>query len=373
MEFVPENGKENIERELSRLIGYRLLGWSIISLWAVTVVILFRVFKSYPPAIDSWLLWISPLLILRALGSAIVHKQLRVAVHIPSVPVMGRYSLVSGICDGVILLSASIVAFSAATVSPAALIIFVMASLASLSLVYMFTPLVTAVVMVQVAIPAIASVFAFGVDIPVEFLLLGLFVLVGTAVGVNQFKALYLGQLKAKFEYEQEIFRAAESNFIFNQHWQKMQLAAVDWDRDLVIKSWNPAAERLFGFSTSEAQGRSLELLFEPEMAAEIRREWLHSAAHSATPALRVLDLNGVKVTTLWYDTPLFLDGELIGIASFVVNAADEAIAKLIPSAPDGIHSAQVTGKSPALSAAPLPVGVKALSSGERWGSQAAG
>jgi PAS domain-containing protein len=373
MEFCTESGKENIERELSRLIGYRLLGWSIISLWAVAVVTLFRIFKNYPPAIDSWLLWVAPLLILRALGTAIVHKQLRVAVNIPSSRVMRRYSLLSGVCDGVILLSACILAYSAASVAPAALTIFVMASLASLSLVYMFTPRVTATLMVQVVVPAIALVFAFGVKIPVEFLLLGMFVLVGTALGVNQFKSLYLGQLKSKFAYEKEIFHAAESNFIFNQHWQKMQLAAIDWDRDFVIKSWNPAAEKLFGVPASQAQGKSLDLLFEEGVAAEIRNEWLHGSSYQDCPALRVFSLADDKVATLWYDTPLLHDGELIGIASFVVSAADDVIAKLTPSIKAGLGNPRLGTKSPVLSTAPLPAGVKVLSSGERWGSHAAG
>lgn len=47
--------------------------------------------------------------------------------------------------------------------------------------------------------------------------------------------------------------------------------AIVSCDRDGLIRFWNPAAERIFGFSATEALGRSLDIIIpEPQRA----RHW---------------------------------------------------------------------------------------------------
>ena len=55
-------------------------------------------------------------------------------------------------------------------------------------------------------------------------------------------------------------------------HLQHMPLAAFSWDLDYQIMDWNPAAERIFGFSAEEAIGKNmLELLVPADVRADVK------------------------------------------------------------------------------------------------------
>ena len=327
MDPLVNDVSDSIERELSRAIGYRLLGWGIITLWAVAVVVLFRLLDSYAPAIDQWLLWVAPVLITRSIGSAVVHKQFRAGVNLPSLTALSRMSLLFGVSDGVILLSLAILLYTSGLATALPLLFAFTTCLAVSAFVYMYTPWVAPVLMALVIVPVLVLTLYLGVNLPPELLAACIGVLAITCVGVNRFKSLYLRHLQDKIRYQHEIQLAAESNFIFNEHWQKMHVAAIDWDRDCVIRSWNPAAERLFGITAEEARGESLELLFDRETAADIRSHWIHASEDKyEPPVLRTHPLLNDELTTCWYDTPLFHDGELIGIASFVIDLSERPV-----------------------------------------------
>jgi diguanylate cyclase (GGDEF)-like protein/PAS domain S-box-containing protein len=47
-----------------------------------------------------------------------------------------------------------------------------------------------------------------------------------------------------------------ESERRLRLHFERMPLAVIEWNPDLVVTSWNPAAEEMFGFSANEAIGQ---------------------------------------------------------------------------------------------------------------------
>ena len=51
---------------------------------------------------------------------------------------------------------------------------------------------------------------------------------------------------------------------------ESSQDAVISREIDGTILSWNPAAEKLFGYSTAEAVGRNIEILYPPELKAEM-------------------------------------------------------------------------------------------------------
>lgn len=327
MDFLTNDVSDNIERDLARIIGYRMLGWGIVTLWTVAVVALFRLFTQYPAAIDQWLLWVAPLMIIRSIGSAVIHKQFRAGVNPPSLKAVSRMSLLFGVSDGVVVLSLAVLLFAAGSASQLPLLFLFTTLLALTAFVYLYTPWVAPVLMALVIVPGLILGLYRGLELPLELLVSSIAVLAITCLGVNRFKTLYMRQWQDKLRYQQEIYQAAESNFIFNEHWQKMHVAAIDWDRDCVIRSWNPAAERLFGMPAEEARGQSLELLFDRETAADIRSHWLHAREDGhEPPMLRMPRAGDESFFTCWYDTPLFHDGELIGIASFVIDLAERPV-----------------------------------------------
>lgn len=68
--------------------------------------------------------------------------------------------------------------------------------------------------------------------------------------------------------------------------------AVIVSDRDGIIRGWNPAAERLFGFSRADAQGRPLDLII-PE---RLRRA--HDVGFRDALAAGRLKLEGRVMTT---------------------------------------------------------------------------
>ena len=105
-------------------------------------------------------------------------------------------------------------------------------------------------------------------------------------------------------------------------HRQQTPLGVIEWDADLNVTDWNPAAERIFGYPREQAIGRSLAELVVPadtrELAAESWRRLLKSkqASHSIDENLT---REGEARSCEWYNTPLVSeDGEVIGVASLV-------------------------------------------------------
>lgn len=50
-------------------------------------------------------------------------------------------------------------------------------------------------------------------------------------------------------------------------------------DRDGIIRLWNPGAERMFGFTSAEALGRSLDIIIPENLRARHWQGWAHAVA----------------------------------------------------------------------------------------------
>ncbi len=86
--------------------------------------------------------------------------------------------------------------------------------------------------------------------------------------------------------------------------------AIITKDRDAIIRSWNPAAERMYGYSAEEAIGQPISIIVPPDRAGEDR-----------TILARILDAERVD----HYETErLTKDGRLIMISLTVSPVRDE-------------------------------------------------
>ncbi|MCK9503075.1 MAG: PAS domain S-box protein [Porticoccaceae bacterium] len=295
------------------------------SLWATALFVIFQVFDDVPAVVDRWLLWISPLMVVRGVAGARIHHQLKGGLYFsPPLQSMKRMSMLFAISDGFLLLTALIIMASSAMVGVGFLVVGATVVLALLFLVYFFSPHAMIALVAVATVPALMLALLLGLSLPVGLILAAICVLAGTSFGILRFRRLLLRQLEDNVNYEFRINNVAESNYIFNQHWQKTPIAAIDWDQNLNIKSWNPAAEKMFGFSAVEALGQSLELIFSNADADAIRSTWL-SCQGGGGEKTNVIGRrqsctkSGHGVAADWYDTLLTLDDEVIGIASFVV------------------------------------------------------
>jgi len=105
-------------------------------------------------------------------------------------------------------------------------------------------------------------------------------------------------------------------------HVQQTPLGVIEWDTGFCVTDWNPAAEKIFGYSKQEALGKAAtELIIPDESLPSANDIWQailknHGGTRSTNSNITK---NKSKITCEWYNTPLVADnGEVIGVASLV-------------------------------------------------------
>jgi len=105
-------------------------------------------------------------------------------------------------------------------------------------------------------------------------------------------------------------------------HFDQTPLGIIEWDKDFNVISWNPAAEKIFGYTQEEATGRKGIDILVPENAKDIiEKVWLQLL--NGKGGTRSTNMNitkdGKHILCDWYNTPLINDnGEVIGVSSLV-------------------------------------------------------
>ncbi len=115
-------------------------------------------------------------------------------------------------------------------------------------------------------------------------------------------------------------------------HVQQTPLAVIEWDTDFLVTAWNPAAERIFGYSEAQALGRHASGLIVPESARDhVNAVW--TALLEKRGGERSTNENttsdGRTVLCEWYNTPLIdRAGAVIAVASLVQNITERRLAE---------------------------------------------
>ncbi len=110
-------------------------------------------------------------------------------------------------------------------------------------------------------------------------------------------------------------------------HFQQAPLGMIEWDNDFRVLDWNPAAEKIFGWSREEALGHDgQELMVPPEVRPYVADIW--EQIKKATGTVRACNENvtrdGRRITCEWCNTALIdEDGQIMGVASLVNDVTD--------------------------------------------------
>ena len=117
-----------------------------------------------------------------------------------------------------------------------------------------------------------------------------------------------------------------------NIHLDNTPLAALAWDKNFECFEWNPAAEKIFGFSREEALGRHAFKFIVPE-AVHDQVDGIFHALLSQTGGSHSINENvtkdGRKIICEWFNTPLIgNDGTPIGVSSFAQDITESHRAK---------------------------------------------
>jgi PAS domain S-box-containing protein len=115
-------------------------------------------------------------------------------------------------------------------------------------------------------------------------------------------------------------------------HFRRTPLASIEWNLDRTARLWNPAAERIFGFTAEEAATNDLFPLIVPpearQMVDEVWESLLTASGGEASTNANVTK-DGNRILCRWYNTPLLdSNGRVIAVASMAEDITARAHAE---------------------------------------------
>jgi PAS domain S-box-containing protein len=110
-------------------------------------------------------------------------------------------------------------------------------------------------------------------------------------------------------------------------HVQLTPLAVIEWDLNFCVTSWNPSAEKIFGYSAAEAMGRHAGFILPDSAKPHVDRVWsellVRMGGERSTNENMTKD--GRTILCEWYNTPLIDDdGRVLGVASLVQDISEQ-------------------------------------------------
>jgi PAS domain S-box-containing protein len=114
-------------------------------------------------------------------------------------------------------------------------------------------------------------------------------------------------------------------------HIEQTPLAVIEWDTDFRVLQWNPAAEKIFGFTADEAIGQHSDFMIPDTSREHVDRAWhdllAQQGGHRSTNENMRKD--GRIICCEWYNTPLTnADGVVVGVASLARDITERARAE---------------------------------------------
>ena len=114
-------------------------------------------------------------------------------------------------------------------------------------------------------------------------------------------------------------------------HIDRMPIAYVLFDDENRYSNWNPAAEKIFGYSRDEIIGQSHQLLVHPEdrIQVEAISGRLRTGDVTAHSINRNVTKDGRVIICEWHNTPLFSpNGAFLGVLSMTLDITDRVRAE---------------------------------------------
>ncbi|MET0858905.1 MAG: EAL domain-containing protein [Telluria sp.] len=121
-----------------------------------------------------------------------------------------------------------------------------------------------------------------------------------------------------------------ESTQRLTLHFQLTPLAVIEWDTGGYVVDWNPAAERIFGYTRADAVGRHASALMPAGGRAHAPPAWtgLLSGRDGTRTTHENLTRDGKVIYCAWYNTQLVdADGRVIGVTSLAQDATEQKVA----------------------------------------------
>jgi len=117
----------------------------------------------------------------------------------------------------------------------------------------------------------------------------------------------------------------------YEQHRLKTPLGIIDWDLQFRVLSWNPAAERIFGYPAAVAIGQHASFIVPADVRQHVDRVWeeLLTGRGGQWSTNQNVAADGRLIECEWYNTPLADEsGRVIGVVSIVHDVSAHARAE---------------------------------------------
>ncbi|RLA41371.1 MAG: hybrid sensor histidine kinase/response regulator [Gammaproteobacteria bacterium] len=108
-------------------------------------------------------------------------------------------------------------------------------------------------------------------------------------------------------------------------------LATIEWNTEHRLVGWNAAAEKLFGYTFTEVEGRLFSDFIPPGIKVDLKQLWADLITHSGgeTITSKILTKDGETIYTRWHNAPFYDDdGEISGTASVILDLTNERAAQ---------------------------------------------
>jgi PAS domain S-box-containing protein len=109
-------------------------------------------------------------------------------------------------------------------------------------------------------------------------------------------------------------------------HFERTPVGVVGWNTAFEVTEWNPAAEKIFGYTKEEALGRPFTLIVPEEAREQVDKvlKGLLTLSGGERSDNENVTKDGRTIICRWYNTPLIdAQGQVIGTASFVMDVTD--------------------------------------------------
>jgi rsbT co-antagonist protein RsbR len=163
-------------------------------------------------------------------------------------------------------------------------------------------------------------------------------------------------QLRAADELKRQADELRVANGLIEQSFTASPLATIEWDTQGSVRSWYPAAERIFGWRADEAIGKNIIQLLVPALALEQVQLVVDAILSGQAENSRNLNVtkDGRAIMCQWYNTVLRDGaGNIIGALSQTEDitlqtqreAELQTFYALAENAPDGVLVASLEGE----------------------------
>ncbi|AVH62118.1 trifunctional serine/threonine-protein kinase/ATP-binding protein/sensor histidine kinase [Nostoc sp. 'Peltigera membranacea cyanobiont' N6] len=148
---------------------------------------------------------------------------------------------------------------------------------------------------------------------------------------------LYEQQLEYSQQLERSLEELSTAQSVLQSSQQRLQLlvqqtplAVIEWDTNYQVTDWNPAAERIFGYSKQEALGCGFKFIIPEKIQGEMERVSVEIISQEGGnySINENVTKDGKIIICAWYNNPLVsADGELIGVASLADDITEQQAA----------------------------------------------